>query len=82
MNIHKKYQEEAGNTIEVKRLYLPFIVSDECPGCKKTIKIDLERSDYLSYPKLNEPFDFHIGCCDCNIEWSKQIKLTVNIEEV
>lgn len=66
--------------LDVKRFYLPGVVlSAKCPKCKKTVKYDLG-ADYLSYPSINAPTDFHFYCPDDGAEWDEQIILRVTVE--
>lgn len=71
---------ESQEELEVKRFYLPNIkVIDNCPKCNKEIVFD-GNMNYISYPKLNSPESVHFYCEDCDEEWEKNIKLTVNVE--
>ena len=40
--------------IEVKRFYLPFILTQVCPKCGKVLERDLN-DQYLSYPTCGKP---------------------------
>jgi hypothetical protein len=66
--------------IDVKRFYIPgFTLQSKCPECNKEVIVDLA-SDYLSYPKANEPDNYDFYCGDCEAEWTKQILLTIKVE--
>jgi hypothetical protein len=67
--------------LDIKRCHLPGIkIEDNCPSCLKPVHWDGD-SDYVSYPKVNSPIDFHFYCADCDREWDVQatIALTINL---
>lgn len=67
--------------IEVKRLYLPVVITKNCPKCSRRIVLDLN-DDYISYPTLNTVEDIHMYCAECDYEFYVSARITVNIEEV
>jgi hypothetical protein len=50
-------QLEGPQEIEVKRFHVPAVVRSICPHCGYGDSRDLFRSEYLSYPTANEPFN-------------------------
>ena len=40
------------HNVDVKRLYLPVVITAKCPVCGKQVKHDL-KEHYLSYPAFN-----------------------------
>ena len=69
-----------GYEIDVKRMVMPFIVSDDCPnGCGECDYGD----DYWPYPNVGKPTTVNFWCCECDAEWSGvvQIDFTVKILE-
>ena len=41
--------------LDIKRCYLPIVITDTCPHCGATVQKDLD-GDYISYPRVNAPF--------------------------
>lgn len=83
MKIHRK-TTSATFAIEVKRLYLPFVIVDECPQCGRSITKDLTK-DYLSYPDIDgyEPvpmycYDHHVHE-GCEHQWTLRVRLKVQL---
>lgn len=72
-------------SLDIKRCYLPIVVTTECPHCGMTVVKHL-KSDYLSYPKVNTPFDMHMYHCiehddrDEEHEWTVRVILRVTME--
>lgn len=56
--------EPASFPIDSKRFYLESSISVTCPVCGKDAERDF-KTDYLSYPVCNEPFDVIVQCEDC-----------------
>lgn len=70
-----------GKIEDGKRFKLPGVyVQSRCPNCDKVCKHDLggERR-YLSYPKMNEPFDYPFYCEGCDAEWKVKLQLDVSL---
>lgn len=55
----KRTKDYKGFEIEIKRFYVPFVISTKCKGCGEVIEEWLG-NDYLSYPTLGEPFNYVI----------------------
>lgn len=68
------------STIEVKRLYLPFALIEDCPHCGEEVEKDLE-DQYLSYPVLNGKETIYFYCEGCNEDFQRCIILDVTIKE-
>ena len=62
----------------IKRLYLPFEVSDSCPDCPNTVVKDLSQ-DYLSYPRLGQHESVCMWCEECDAEWDVSVVLTMSL---
>jgi hypothetical protein len=73
--------------LDIKRCYLPIVVTAKCPHCGLTVQKFLE-GDYVSYPKINKPFDLpmhHIiehdeGMRDEEHDWKVKVILRVMLE--
>ena len=66
--------------LEDKRVYLAGVrITDKCPGCKRTIKIDMAKHP-ISYPNMNKPFKYGMWCEVCGHEWSVPVILKVSLE--
>lgn len=65
--------------VEVKRFYLPAVLTCDCPACGVPAVCDME-NDYLSYPMANKPFDQGLCCRECEHEWNVSLTLTVRVE--
>ena len=73
-----------------KRFYIPGVtLKSVCPECGKEVVDDLGEQ-YLSYPKVNEPFDYTFyheqqpeeeGKYWCH-EWTEKIVLRISVEVV
>lgn len=59
--------------IDVKRFYFPARFIETCPECGKEVVKDGD-GDYLSYPKLNEPFDVNFYCHSIDEATDKDIE--------
>lgn len=66
------------SSIDVKRFYLPAIITGVCPTCGNNVEMDLE-SDYLSYPLLNVAEGRHFYCSECENEWEFKLTLEISI---
>ena len=60
--------------IDEKRFSAVAVAAD-CPKCGGITELD-----YLSYPRVGEPFEVAFYCCDCGHEWNDKAILTVQIE--
>lgn len=68
--------------LDIKRLRLPGVsISFRCPKCGEMRFADLGR-EYLSYPKVNEPTEFHSYCGPCDEASTVNIQLNVNLEVI
>jgi hypothetical protein len=65
--------------IDTKRFYWPGSFEATCPKCGHKRTID-GSSRYLSYPTANVPFDFTIGCPECDEGWSVRAILRLSFE--
>lgn len=65
-----------------KRTNLPLEVSSVCPLCLVTVKKDLSKDHYLSYPAIDEPEDLYFYHDVCGQEWSHCVVLEVTLREV
>ena len=68
-----------GASLEVKRLYLPYIITAKCPTCGDEIARHFE-DDYVSYPKLGEPETVSICCYECDEAFDFDIELDVTLK--
>lgn len=76
--------------IDVKRFYPPFSITDNCPNCGEEV-VGCDKSQYLSYPKLNTPTRVSFCCCTCEededlpkgakFEWEKKVIITMDVRE-
>jgi len=67
--------------IDVKRFYIPFLITEDCPSCGRNNEVDFT-TNYLSYPTVSEPIKVNFYCYVCEHEWSKQVKLEITLKEV
>jgi len=67
--------------LEVKRCYLPFILSSSCPECKTAVERDLE-DQYLMEPCLGGETEVWFCCSECNHEWDENIIVDVTIKHL
>lgn len=92
----KIVNHDSPTSIDVKRFYPPFKVTDECPTCGQVLEGCGPHSQYLSYPSVNVVEEVHF-CCehlapdgdfmegfeDCDYdEWSVEIIITIKAELV
>lgn len=75
---HRKVKTD----LAIKRFYVPIKVSDRCPDCSTTVKMDLLNEEQLSYPTVNGLNDLYFYCNNCDEEWTKEVKLTIKLEEI
>ncbi len=63
-------QEDTGFRLAIKRCYLPFKVTSECPSCGVDVTMDL-LEDYLSFPNVGNPtpVNFYHVCKEKDVEW-------------
>lgn len=72
-------------SLDIKRCYLPIIVTSACPTCGAEISKHLD-NDYLMYPKINTPFEMPMYHCieregrDEEHEWKVKVILRVTME--
>jgi len=71
-------QDTEVSELEIKKLYVPYKITETCPKCGKK----LESQDYFSYPKLNSPEEVYFYCDDCNEELTRLIKINIIVTEV
>lgn len=67
---------------EEKRFYVPgTTLHSDCPECGLTCEKAMD-DYYLSYPPVNEPFDYGFYCqnSDCQHEWKEKIVLRITLE--
>lgn len=77
------------HSLDLKRCYLPIVITDTCPTCGEEVSKDLSR-DYLSYPTINQPFKtgmYHYiegskedGSKNEEHEWNVIVVLRVSME--
>ena len=72
---------DAPFAIDVKRLYLPFVIEDDCPECGRMCVFDLT-GDYLSYPTIDGVFLASFYCEEGHDveEWDQELVLKVSVE--
>jgi len=72
-------------SLDIKRCRLPIEITDTCPTCGAEVTKHLS-SDYLSFPKVNAPFEIpmyhHVELPDRDDEhaWTVMIVLRVTAE--
>lgn len=62
-------RHENARSIDVKRLNLPYTVTDPCPKCGHKCVRDLSRDPTVSYPTPREEIDLYGYCDECDHEW-------------
>lgn len=71
--------------LDIKRCYLPIVITDTCPTCGAMVQKHLE-GDYLSYPKVNVPFEINMHHIiehedeDEEHDWPVMVVLRVKME--
>ena len=66
--------------LDIKRFYLPFVVSDACPKCGKEAAAELDRDgSYLSYPSLVKPERVYLYCEACKREWCVCLRVSFSL---
>lgn len=68
-------------SLDIKRLYLPFVLRGACPQCGTKSQRDLntDSGGYLSYPRINAPFRVDLWCEPCNRAWEVVIQLDFHL---
>lgn len=72
-------------SLDIKRCYLPIVITDTCPTCGAVVTKHVA-SDYLSYPKVNTPFEISMYHCieteekDIEHDWKIKVVLRVTME--
>jgi hypothetical protein len=66
--------------IDVKRFYLPFVVTATCPLCRAEVERRLD-DQYLSYPETgrNSLSMYHESC---NASWDVEVDLQLTLTAV
>ena len=72
--------------LEIKRMYLPIVLIENCPRCNKEVEYSLN-DHYLSYPDVNKSEIIYFYCENCStykedFHFTKEIKLKISVEEV
>lgn len=66
--------------INIKRFYLPFVVTDPCPTCGKEASCDLyQDGSYISYPSLVKPEAIYFYCEPCRKEWAGWVQIRFSL---
>ena len=83
----EKTGDYEGFTLDVKRMYVPFVVKLNCKACGKEIVEPLNKVpihfDYLSYPTVGEPFEYVVYHGeDCDTENFINLRLDLNLKIV
>ena len=66
----------------LKRCYLPFAVTSDCPKCGKTLTRSLLDDTYLGYPKVGAPskvYFYHEAENDEEHEWQVTVIFDVTL---
>jgi hypothetical protein len=73
--------KDSPGSLDLKRCYLPLTVTAKCSTCGVLVTKDLETA-YLSYPKLNVPFEMpmHHTSEDEEHDWTVGVILRVTLE--
>ena len=72
-------------SLDAKRCDLPVVITDACPTCGVEVSKYLS-SDYVSYPKVNVPFDVSMHHViehedrDEEHDWKVKVVLRVSME--
>lgn len=71
--------------LEIKRCYLPFVLTDFCPECGLEVKKYLEH-DYLMYPEFGVPteipFYHYVEDTGKDHEWQRMAVVDFTMTEV
>lgn len=70
--------------LDVKRFHVPFILKTTCPGCGGVVSMDFTKSDYLTSPPVNTPFDLDLyhWCGDGDDhEWTTRVILNLDLTD-
>lgn len=54
--------------IDEKRFYIDAKLTIECPRCHENMYRDFN-NDYLAYPELNQKYNIHLYCDNCDNEY-------------
>ena len=71
--------------LDIKRCYLPIVITDTCPKCGAEVSKHLD-NDYVSYPKVNKPFTINMHHIiehpdrDEEHDWPVRVVLRVMVE--
>ena len=68
--------------VEVKRLNLPFTVTQPCPACGEVCVRNLTRDPAPSFPVLGEPVNLYGYCGKCYHEWELLVVIDVTLTPV
>ena len=87
MKVERLGGKDPSFEIEVKRFYVPFTITDECPKCGMTTEC-AETSDYFSYPTVGKKEKVSFYCTHwedgeelgCEHEWSRNVILSIDIK--
>ncbi len=69
--------------LDIKRLYLPLLLIQECPKCKKVLNKDLN-NEYISYPEIgvNSKNEIYFWCKECDHEFAINYRLNFSLEMI
>lgn len=63
--------------MDLKRFYMGGVtLQDKCPKCG-VLHEDVD--PMINYPVMNQPFQMHMYCDECEHEWSVTVQLTVSL---
>jgi len=74
-----KVKPHSVEEVSIKRFYVPYTVSDDCPKCGKERSTDLDR-EYLQYPSLKKPNYVSMWCESCRHGWTAWVRLTLDLQ--
>ena len=74
-----KVKPHSVEEVSIKRFYVPYTVSDDCPKCGKECSTDLDR-EYLHYPSLTKPNYVGLVCEACQKDWTVWVRLTLDLQ--
>lgn len=69
--------EELGR-VDIKRLYIPVVLKDECPKCGGITEFD-GSSEYLSYPEGPEEIRAYCSNCDDWVKSKYKIEIVAKV---
>lgn len=72
---------DSSATLPIKRCYLPFVVTAQCPTCGEQVERFLT-NNYLHEPPINTPFELYMWHEheDGDHEWELLVILRVSLE--